>query len=74
MKAKTVTAELDFVVVKREYHSVTIDLDIPTDYNMKEFDLVDFEDDIKDMVEDSYWSGTSTCHDQETDEITVIWD
>lgn len=74
MTAKTVTLEVDFVVVTKQYHRATVDLEIPDDYNMKEFSLEDFNLDVQDLVEDAYWSGTSMCNDEETEEITPIWD
>jgi hypothetical protein len=74
MKAKSLKLQVEFVVKKSEIHNVTVDLDIPQGYDIKEFNIEDFKKDIIEHMESSYWSGYSVCHDEETTEIIPLWD
>ena len=71
MIGKKITAELSYKVHVVQYHTTHIELDIPEDYNMVQFSLQDFEADIKDQVEDNFWSGNSQIQDQETNDFEI---
>lgn len=74
MKAKSLTLQVEFVVKKAETHNTRVDLDIPNDYNIQEFNIEDFKEEILEQMENSYWSGYSVCHDEETTNIIPLWD
>lgn len=74
MQAKMLQLKVEFLVQKEETHSITVDLDIPENYNINEFNIQDFREDITDHIEDSYWSGYSICRNEETTNVKVSWD
>ena len=74
MQAKMLQLKVEFLVQKEETHSITVDLDIPENYNINEFNIQDFREDIIDRIEDSYWSGYSVCNNEETINIQPSWD
>lgn len=74
MQAQSLKLKVEFLVQKQENHSVTVDLDIPENYDIQEFNIQDFREDIIEFIEDSYWSGYSICRDEETINIQPSWD